>query len=64
VARYFGYPPESFFFTNEEGYIYMNNMNVKDTLFPMKTAKSSTYLPTVKVCLKKSMDTLDFMIGD
>ena len=63
VATYFGLPAKIMFFSDREGTIYMNDMKVLDTLFPMITAHRSGDTPEIYVRLQRNMSTLDFLDG-
>lgn len=38
-------------------------MKIKQTLFPLKTAKIKGYTPRVEVVLQKNMRAMDFIMG-
>ena len=66
VATYFGLPPNIMFFSDSSsasGKIYMKDMKVLHTLFPMITAHRSGVTPEIHVKLQRNMSTLDFLDG-
>ena len=63
VAEYFGLPPNIMFFSDSEGIIYMKDMKVRQTLFPMYSAFRSGTIPEIYVRLQRNMSTLDFLDG-
>ena len=63
IANDHGLPENIMFFSDKEvdGNIYMKDMIVLDTLFPMKTAFISGKVPEIYVILQRNMSTLDYI---
>ena len=64
VSEHFGLPIHIIFFSDAEGKIYMKDMNVLKTLFPMLTARRAGEIPEIYVRLQKNMSTLDYLDGN
>ena len=64
VSEHFGLPINIIFFSDAEGRIYMKDMNVLKTLFPMITARRAGEIPEIYVKLRNNMSTLDYLDGN
>ena len=64
MSEHFGLPKNIIFFADPKGMIYMNDMNVLHTLFPMRTARRADEIPEIFVKLQKGMSTLSYLDGN
>ena len=53
AAQYFGLPPDIVFISDkaEKGLIYLRDHNLRDNLFPLQSARRTSYTPILYVIL-------------
>jgi hypothetical protein len=64
VAQYFTLREDLVFFADENDCIFMEDMKIVDTLFPLINAQITGYEPQIKVLLQSSMTQIDVMQGN
>lgn len=64
VASYFTLREDLIFFADEQDTIYMEDMRIIETLFPLLTAQTAGVVPKIKVLLQSNLSQIDFMQGN
>jgi len=63
AARYFGLPVGQIYFMDCDHQIYMNDMDLRESLFPMLQSRLTSHTPTIYLTLQKNRSVIENLVG-